>query len=58
MQKHIVNLKDQKTGTKQGCAGTSNPGVNRKPDTPLKGIHNLIPNITQNQWPHILAIRN
>ena len=35
MKKDIENAKDQKTGTVQECAGTSNPEVTRKPDNPL-----------------------
>ena len=33
-----------------------NPGINRKPDNTLKGVRNLAPNRTQNQWPHGLAV--
>ena len=33
-----------------------NPGVTQKPDNTLKGIRNLPPNRTQNQWPHGLSV--
>ena len=46
-QKDLSKAKDRQTGTGQGCAGTSNPGVNWKPENLLKGIQNLAPNITQ-----------
>ena len=36
-------------------AGTTNNGVTRKPDNPLKGIHNPIP---QNQDNSLEGIRN
>ena len=53
-------------------AGTTNPGGNRKPDNPLKGIRNPIPrnpdnnieviwdllqNGTRIQWPRGLTVR-
>ena len=44
-KKDIENSKDRQNGTRRGCAGTnnSNPGETRKPDNPLKGIMNTIP---------------
>ena len=57
-QKGIENPNDQKTRNVRGCAGTSNPRVTRKPDNTLEGIHNLVPNVTRNQWPHGLDVPN
>ena len=63
-KKNIERLKDQETG--RGCARTTNPGVTQKRDNPhkwirnpfpwkldiyIKGICNLVPNGTWNQWP-------
>ena len=42
-KKDIENSKYRHTGTKRGCAGTTNPGGTQKPDNPLKGIRNSIP---------------
>ena len=42
-KKDIENSKDRQTGTRRGCAGIINPGGTRKPDNPLKGIWNPIP---------------
>ena len=42
-KKDIENSKDRRTGTGIGCAGTNNPRGTRKPDNPLKGIRNKIP---------------
>ena len=41
-KKYIENSKYRRTGTRRGCAGTTNPGEIRKPDNPLKGIRNTI----------------
>ena len=51
IQKDIVNLKDQKTGTLGGYHGPINPRVTTKPDTPLEEIRKLVPNRTRNQQP-------
>ena len=40
---YIENSKYQRIRTGRGCAGTTNPGKTRKPDNPLKGIRNPIP---------------
>ena len=40
--KDIEKPKDSRTGTGRVCAGTNNPGVNRKIDNPLKRTHNPI----------------
>ena len=37
------NSKYLQTGTESGRAGTTNPGVTRKRDNPLKGTRNPIP---------------
>ena len=65
------NSKDWKTGTRRGCAVTSNPGGTWKPDNtpkgirnpilqdldnPLKGIRDLVQNRTRIQWPRGLTI--
>ena len=42
-KKYTEKWKDRLTGTGTGCDGTTNPGVTRKPDNPLKGIRNPIP---------------
>ena len=68
---YIENSKDRRTGTGRVCAGTTNPGGTRKPDNPLEGTRNPIPqdphnplkgindlvNIgTRSQWPRGLII--
>ena len=55
-KKYIDNSKDQQTGTRGGCYGTSNPRVTQKQYNLLKGIQNIVPNGTRNQWPHVLAV--
>ena len=50
IQKDVVKSKNWKTGTVWVCAETSNTRVTRKPDNPLKGILNLAPNRTHNQY--------
>ena len=70
-KKKIENSKDRQTGTGRGCDGTTNPRGSWKPDNPLKGIRNPIPqdpdnplkgirelvqNGTQSQWPRGLTI--
>ena len=35
---------------------TTNPNVTRKPDNPLKGIRNTVPNGIRSQWPRGLTI--
>ena len=42
-KKDIEKSKYRRTGTRRGCAGTTNPKGNRKPDNPFKGIRNPIP---------------
>ena len=42
-KKDIEISKDRQNGTRRGCAGTNNPGGTRKPDNPFKGIWNRIP---------------
>ena len=69
--KVIENSKGWKTITGRGRAETSNPGVTRTPDNPLKrirnpiprkpdnilqGIHNLVPNIIRRHWPRGLTV--
>ena len=70
-KKYIENSKDRQTGTGRGFAGTTNLGGTRKPNNPLKGIRNPIPqnpdnplkviqdllqNGTQIQWPRGLTV--
>ena len=70
-KKYIENSKYHQTGTRRGCAGTTNPKGTRKPDNPLKGIRNPIPwnrdnpikgmldlvkNGTRRQWPRELTV--
>ena len=55
-KKDVENSKYQQTGTGRGCSGTSNPGETWKPDNPLKGIRDLVQNVTQSQWPRGLTI--
>ena len=70
-KKYIENLKERKTGTVRGSDGTTNPGVTRKPenplkvirnpipwkpDNPIKGIRNLVPNGIRSQWSRDLTI--
>ena len=45
-KKDIKKSKDRRTRTRQGSAGTSNPGVTWKPDNTLGGIRNIFPNVT------------
>ena len=47
-KKDIKYSKDQQTGTGRGFVGTNNPGRTQKPDNPLKGIWNPIPQNTDN----------
>ena len=49
-QKDLANSKDRQNGTGRGCYGTSIPRVTQKLDNPLKGIRNISPNRTWNQW--------
>ena len=59
------------TETIRGCVGTTNTKVTRKPDNPLKGIHNpiprkpdypikgirnLVPNRIHSQWPRGVTV--
>ena len=50
-----INPKDRWTGTKRGRDGTTNPGVTRKSDNPIKGIRDPIP---QNPDNPLKEIRN
>ena len=56
-KKDIEKSKYRRTGTGRGCAGTSNPGVTRKPDNPIKGIWNLVRNGTWNRWMRGLTVQ-
>ena len=71
-KKYIENSKYWITGNGRGCAGTINPRVIRKsdntlkiirnsapqkPDNPLKGIWNLVPNRNRNQWTRGLTVK-
>ena len=40
-----------KLGPEEGVLELPNFGGTRKPDNPLKGIRNLVPNIIHRQWP-------
>ena len=42
-KKYIEKSKEGRTGTRRECAGTTNPGGTWKPDNPLKGTRNPIP---------------
>ena len=42
-KKYVEKSKYQRTGTGRECDGTTNPGGTEKPDNPLKGIWNPIP---------------
>ena len=70
-QKYIENSNDQRTGTGRGCDVTTNPRRTQKPDNPLKGIwnpipqdldnplkiiHDIVQNRTRSQWPIGLTI--
>ena len=69
----IENSKDRKTGTGRGCSVTNNPRETQKPDNPLKGIRNpipqnldsplkviqnLVPNGIRGQWSRGLTVPN
>ena len=68
---YIENLKNQNTGTRGGCSGTTNPRGTQKFDNPLKGVRDTFPqdldnpllgirdivkNGTWSQWPRGLTI--
>ena len=70
-KKNIENSKYWRIGTGIGCDGTTNTGVTRKPDNPLKIIRNpipqkpdnplkiiqnLVPNGIWSQWPRGLNV--
>ena len=52
----IENSQDWETGTRRKWAGITNPRLTRKPDNPINGIRNLVPNGIRSQWTRGLTI--
>ena len=55
-KKDTLNIKERKTGTGRGCAGTTNPRGTWIPDDHLKGIRNTIPRNLDNPLEEIRDI--